>query len=751
MLRWYFAPILDSYAIIIVLAMSMIVLLCLGPRYGKLSKRQKAVLLSLRIVLIAIVVVAMLRPNLIRTKTEQQSGTLLIAYDQSRSLEVADIKPAKSRWSAILESLREISEPLSELGSEFEIGAYSFDEVLHPREVESGVIKTPQRPTGKQTDIGFALNEIIRREIGKRVIGVLLLSDGAQRTHVPRYDLQMAGREMARLGIPLYTVAYGRPRDQSQARDVSVQNMQDQYSVFVRNELIVQGTVTIQGYVNQDVKVQLKVESPDGETQVVGTKQLVASEANQQLNFEFNFTPNEPGQHKLTVVADEQPGELITANNSLDSYLNVLDGGISVLFINGNLLGHEQQVIRWSLGSSPDIQLHQRTIDMRLQDKWPIDLSSALREKYDVYLISDVNARAIGEENARLIAKAVEDGAGLMMTGGYYSFGPGEYLGTPIGNLLPIEIARFSQQEIGPNAAIRSDLHLDGKLQMLPTGRHFITRLTSIEKNDETWQELKPLIGANKIRAKSRAAVLANTASGDNLLVAWPYADGRVIAFAGDSTHRWWNYGKRAEHKRFWRQAMLWLAGIDETRNQEVWVTLQQRRFSPGTPIRFRTGMQLDQEPVPAGMKAELVFPNGQREQIRLSSDEENWSGYFDEMLEPGEYRIEVSGKYDTFTGNAIGRFVVLSQDLELADPAANPEQMKLLASLTADVGGKFVLPEQLSELIEEIKNAPAATEIEVESKWQLGDTATDSWAVFLVSAMLLSIEWYLRKRWGLV
>lgn len=751
MLRWYFAPILDSYAIIIVLAMAMIVLLCLGPRYGKLSKSQKTILVSLRIILIAIVVVAMLRPNLIRTKTEQQSGTLLIAYDQSRSLEIPDVKPARTRWDAMIESLRAISDPLSQLGAEFEIGAYSFDEALHPRDVQSGKIQTPDHPVGKQTDIGFALNEIIRREIGKRVIGVLLLSDGAQRTHVPRYDLQMAGREMARLGIPLYTVAFGRPRDQSQARDVSVQNLQDQYSVFVRNELIVQGTVTIQGYVNQDVKVQLKVEAPDGQTQIVGTRQMVANETNQQLNFEFGFTPNQPGQHKLTVVADNQPGELITANNSLDSYLNVLDGGISVLFINGNLLGHEQKIIRWSLGSSPDIQLHQRVVDMRLKDQWPIDLSSALEESYDVYLISDVNSRAIGEENAKKIAKAVEDGAGLMMTGGYYSFGPGEYLGTPIGNLLPLELARFSQQKIGPTVSIRNDLHLDGELRMQPTGRHFITRLTSIEKNDETWRTLKPLMGANKIRAKSRAAVLAKTSAGENLLVAWPYADGRVLAFAGDSTHRWWRYGKRAEHKRFWRQAMLWLAGIDETRNQEVWVTLEQRRFSPGTPIRFKTGMQLDQEPVPAEMSAELVFPNGQREQLRLASEEENWSGYFDEILEPGEYKIEVSGKYETFSGNATGRFVVLAQDLELADPAANPEQMKLLASLTADVGGKFVLPEHLPELIDEIKSAPAATEIEIESKWQLGDTATDSWAVFLIAATLLSAEWYLRKRWGLV
>ena len=41
--------------------------------------------------------------------------------------------------------------------------------------------------------------------------------------------------------------------------------------------------------------------------------------------------------------------------------------------------------------------------------------------------------------------------------------------------------------------------------------------------------------------------------------------------------------------------------------------------------------------------------------------------------------------------------------------------------------------------------------QIEVQSRWQLADTALDAW-LFLVSLVaLLATEWGLRKRWGLV
>jgi hypothetical protein len=39
----------------------------------------------------------------------------------------------------------------------------------------------------------------------------------------------------------------------------------------------------------------------------------------------------------------------------------------------------------------------------------------------------------------------------------------------------------------------------------------------------------------------------------------------------------------------------------------------------------------------------------------------------------------------------------------------------------------------------------------QVLTKWQLADTWWDAWLVLGSFAALLTIEWFLRKRWGLV
>jgi hypothetical protein len=53
--------------------------------------------------------------------------------------------------------------------------------------------------------------------------------------------------------------------------------------------------------------------------------------------------------------------------------------------------------------------------------------------------------------------------------------------------------------------------------------------------------------------------------------------------------------------------------------------------------------------------------------------------------------------------------------------------------------------------LLEEIRDQPPELEIEVQTKWQLADTGADAWSFFLVLVALLTTEWTLRKRWGLV
>jgi hypothetical protein len=236
--------------------------------------------------------------------------------------------------------------------------------------------------------------------------------------------------------------------------------------------------------------------------------------------------------------------------------------------------------------------------------------------------------------------------------------------------------------------------------------------------------------------------------------VAGQYGGGRVLALAVDSTSPWYRHGFHAQHKRFWRQALLWLAQKEDALGDGVWAKLEQRRFPRGGRVTFTAGAGgPNGEPVTdAVFEAKVVNPQGTALPARLSPQGPHWEGAFDQLATPGDYRLEVIGRRDgQVLGSAQQRFMVFDRDLELSDPAANPQQLEQLALLTRDAGGKSLAPEQLPDLLRQIQKRPPKMEIDIQSKWQLADTEKDAWLFFLCVVGLLSGEWFLRKKWRLV
>jgi uncharacterized membrane protein len=707
---------------------------------------------------VLLVVTAMLRPGCTGITTKRQTATLVLLLDQSRSMQLPHASGGKSRWETQRNTLQEAEATLRELAEKLEVKVYAFDSQLAPLNLSGGKIQFPAEPDGRQTDIGSPLHDAIRQEVGKRLAGVILLGDGAQTAFDPRVEVQQAGRELAYLGCPLYTVPFGPVGDAAEAKDVAVENLPDQYSVFVKNELLVKGVLRVRGYVNKEIPVELVVENDKGQRETIGPVQLSSREDGQQLAIQMSYFPQTPGQYKLTLKAAQQPGELVTTNNELSAFLTVLEGGLKVLYLEGELR-LEQKFLRRSIDASPDIDLDFQWIDSRLRDRWPVNLTDMLSgSQYDVFILGDLDSAAlhkepVNDQNLKAISEAVEKGKGLIMLGGYHSFGPGGYQTTPLADVLPVVMGRFERQDF--EGAISTDLHLEGPLQMLPARPHFLTHLAPDAENDQAWRALPPLTGANKFaEVKSRAQVLAETERSTPLLVSGEYGAGRVLAFAGDSTWRWWMQGHDAEHKRFWRQVILWLARRDGLSRDNVWIELAQRRFNPGSRVSFTTGAKTAEgDPIRgASLQAAIVLPDGRRQPLDLAQDGDQLRGSFDATQQAGNYTIDVTASdADQPLGTAEAQFLVFDHDVELSNPSADPDQLARLANLTKDVGGKMVAPEQLSALLQSINERPPDLEIEVLTKWQLADTALDAWLFFMCLIGLLTSEWALRKKWGLV
>jgi hypothetical protein len=450
----------------------------------------------------------------------------------------------------------------------------------------------------------------------------------------------------------------------------------------------------------------------------------------------------------------DQPGELVTTNNSLSTFVTVLKGGVNVLYIEG-ALRVDQVYLRRSLDASQDIKVDFVRLDPRDPNARPVDLLERMQPgRYDVYVIGDVDSSQFKPEELEALAGVVRNGAGLVMLGGFHTFGPGGYSETPLANLLPVKTDPRERQRLGE--PLRADVQISGPLKIKPTRpigeRHYLTDLADGSGDrSAAWAKLPPLEGANKLGEPKPGAQVLATAGDTAPLLVISEAGGRVAAFGGDTTWRWWMEGFAPQHKRFWRQMVLWLARKDELTDGDVWVKLASRRFERGSRVEFTAGARSPQgeDLADARLTAEVTLPDGTLSKVNLIRQGDVVSGAFDGTKLAGDYAINISA--DSAAGVPIGdaraRFLVYEQDLELDNAAADPTLLASLSAMTSSLGGRSLAPEELPTLVEEFASQPQEMEIETQEKI----TPWDTWPFFLLFIATLSGEWYLRKKWGLV
>ena len=751
-----FEPILDSYLAVALLALGLVALLLIGPQFGSLTRPRKLTLLVLRLFVVFLAILALLRPTWITTVKEPRTSVLIVLADVSRSMQLPSGRSEQTRWLAQASALAASQSELARIAKKTEIRAYSYDYKLRPLPLEGGKIELPKTPTGEQTDIGTTLHEALRAEQGKRLMGVLLLGDGAQTAFEPLVETQEAARKLRDdFAAPLYSVTFGLSGDAAQARDVAVERLDEQFTVFVKNELVVRAILRVRGYVKQDLPVALTITDEKGQSQAIGRRTIRADEDNRQVEVEFLYTPQKTGHYKLTLAAEPQPGEVVVKNNRLDAYLTVLEGGLRILYLDGEKR-FEQKFLRRAINASPDIELDDRIIDRRTSERWPVDLGPDFTAgKYDAFILGDLDAKALGDANLKALADAVgTKGKGLLMIGGRSSFGRGNYIRTPVGDALPltydpVEGAEFDQQD-------PDQFFLPGPLPLMPAASHPITRLAPDAENAEIWGKLPPLNWANKFAGLKPnmpgLRVLLETPQQQPILVSGEYGKGRTLAFAGESTYLWPMHGFEKEHKRFWRQVVLWLVRRDDLNRDDVWIKLDQRRFSPGSRVVVEAGARTGAgDPIAtARLDTVLIHPGGKKEPFSLSQDEDHFTGTL-QPTAPGDYAIETTAfEGAKELGKARAEFLVFDRDVELSNPSADADLMASLAAWTKAEGGRAVAPEELPGLLAELADKPPEYE-ERQTRWKLAATGPDAWAFFLALTALLSGEWFLRKKWGLV
>jgi hypothetical protein len=345
-----------------------------------------------------------------------------------------------------------------------------------------------------------------------------------------------------------------------------------------------------------------------------------------------------------------------------------------------------------------------------------------------------------------------------MMIGGNSTFANDQWSATPLRDLLPVDIA-------GPGVERGQ---VTGKVGMEPTDAglrlfSYLLRLSDTVKDPRAaWKELQTLDGMTRLGKPKDGigTVLAvNANGGEPLLVAGQYGAGRTLAFGGDTTGRWIRDEKTREmHNRFWRQAVVWLARQEEA-GGNVWVRPDGRRFPVRSEVGFTAGLNgKGGVALPGGtFRAEVTGPDGTKTDVSVTNTADGFRGVFTRAEVAGEYRLVVHGEgrdaaaKEDVRGDATARFLVYDDDVELTNRAANHD---LLRKLAAAGGGTCHLGEELRQFLEEMLQRPLGRErpkMRLVPDWRTTGTSPFLVGYFVAFVLILSCEWWLRRRWGMV
>jgi len=733
------------------------VLFFIGPDGSRVAARGRLLLVLLRLGAFLALVACMLRPTIVSSRKARQQGTVLVLADASESMTVADGPNGRTRWQELGDTLaaaRPAAQALVTDG-DFDIAVWRFNRQTRalPAQADDPLPLGDWQAEAatEETAIGAAIDDSVRAAAGRNLVGIIVLSDGAQHAYPPR-DLppQTVARKMGDAGVPLWSITFGQQRGVGQGRDAAVSNLAVAETVYLNNALEVAGRVRLDGLADRDVVVRLLAENDAGGMEEVARTMVRGRPQSIEEPVRLAWTPKKLGERKVSLVVEPQEGEVVVTNNELSTFVDVVDGGLRVLYLEG-ALRVEQRFLRRVLAASPDMQVDFQWVDSSRRDRWPIDLGRVVAGDYNVFLIGDLDASALRPQDMQVILDKVNAGAGIGLLGGFYAFEAGGWGSSALAPLLPFEPDRLARQAF--DQPVRESLHRAGPLEMLPDRQFGGVSILRLGKSDQetlaAWRGMPPLEGANDLgRLVPTAKPLAVTGDGHPLLVGREFGAGRVLAFAADSTWRWVMQGAGEQHRRFWRQLVLWLARQDDKDKDSLWVRLAQRRVSPGSVLAFDAGVTKPDGTATAdvAIEAVAVSPTGKPRPVRVPKRGDSFAGTLADFDEPGDWKLVMTA---TRPGAAAGlertaRFTVFRQDLELANPRANQLLMRQLAEATA---GGVRSPEELSDIFDEIKRKPAA--FETLEQWSY--TPWDKWPMFLLLAGCLCTEWLLRKRWGLV
>lgn len=707
------------------------------------------VVLALRLLALVLACLMALRPSLAFREDPREASVLLFVVDASESMTNQDEYGGQSRWENLQRLLKESEPVLRKLRDDQKVRVVFYRFAEDVRDLEPGTI-----PNGKRTDFGLMLHALLERHAKDRNFrGLLVLSDGAD--NGVRYPALTEAARWRPLPCPVQTFGFGKTTTADKQSDIAFAPngiIPEPAPAYVKGKLRVKAVLDAPGFENAEVTVRLLMDDKE----VTATRVRLPRTTGNEVMLSADAPP-QPGEVKLTLKVDPLPNELSTKNNQIDTYLTVVKEGISVLLVD-RLRFPEPQLICDALATDRRVRLYPAWRRGAVASVEGPDLFGMEKQHYDVIIVGDLSvSRLAGDrpETLEKVRELVRKGAGLLMTGGSESFANSDWQGTAFEDVMPVRLDSPGQVED------------DVGVEPTPAGlQHYALRLADRPTDNEAlWRSLPKLNGMTRLGTpKPQATVLAvREGTREPMLVGQQYGEGRVLAFAGDTTWRWQRLGQPRSseglhaHQQFWKQVVFWLAKQDRTEGS-VWAKLESRRLAAGDKVAFSVGLRGKGGVDLKGGRFEVsvVGPDKAPVPVPTAREAGGERGTFWKTEAPGEYVLRVRGEGKDTDGKPVSdearaRFLVYQDDAETLRRAADHDFLMKLAQAG---GGQFHPAETLPRFLRELEKQPLPQgpgKVTLWPDWRRNNLSGFLVGFFVLFVAVLTLEWFLRRIWDMV
>jgi uncharacterized membrane protein len=711
------------------------------------SRRDKAVLIALRLALVAVLFFCLVRPTLVLKAAVPQQNFLGILVDDSRSMLIAD-RDGQPRSQFVQ---RQLSGPqaalLNELSKRFVLRFFRFSS-------SAGRITSAAdvHYDGTSTKLGDALERARDELSGLPLAGLVMVTDGADTSDTSIDD---ALASLKARSIPVFPVGLGQERF---SHDVQISRVETPRVVLKGSSLVVDVVVSQTGYAGKTVPLNVE----DG-GRIVATEQVTLPPDGESLTARVRFTANEAGARMFRFRVPTQDGEEVTQNNTRDALLEVRDRTERILYYEGeprtegkfifeNVQDDKNLNLVWLLRTAENKYYRQ---GVTTQDEVVGGFPKTREELfgYRALVLGSVEAASFTPDQLRMIADFVNKrGGGLLMLGGPRAFADGGWAGTPVGEVLPVVLDNENGRQSGK--------YFSGFMAVHPTRAGETSPVTQIadseEHSKERWNEMPEITSVNPVRAVKPGATALLQATDrqkeNQIVLAYQrYGRGKAVALPIQDSWLWKMDAKipveDTTYAVFWRRLLRWV--VDGVPDQ-VNVTTNQDRVEPGEAIKITADIYDPAyvEVNDSQVIATITSPSGKKSELpmewTISRDGEYKASFVPD--EQGVYDVKVdatrtaNGQSKTLGANSV-HVRVSAGDAEYFDAAMRGSLLRRIAD---DTGGRFFTPANIAALPEAVTyTGRGVTVVEERDLWDM--------PIILFALLgLLAAEWGFRRVRGL-